>query len=101
MKVVDVHSFTSVKILKNGIIGIEIFLPNAPPLIVIRGRKGFIMCGYLNINVANKLGLIAARVAGVRSVEEMLNKEVAEVTTKAKEIGIKEGVKVKDVLELI
>ena len=98
---VNVHSFTSVKILENGIIGIEIFLPEAPPLILIRGRRGFVMCGYLNIDVANKLGLIAARVTGVKSVEEMLDKEIAEVTTKAKEVGIKEGMIVKEALKFL
>ena len=96
-----VQSIVNVKMLDHGAIGIEITLPNSPPLIVIKGRKGFIMCGYLNIDLANKLGLIAARVVGVKSVEEMLEKEIVNATNKAKELGIKEGMKVKGILKLI
>jgi len=96
-----IHGIIYVKTLENGLVGIEIILPNSPPLVIIRGRKGFVMCGYLDINVANKLGLIAARVVGVKNVEEILEKEIVNVTSKAKELGIKEGMKVKEILELI
>lgn len=82
-------------------IGIEVELPNAPPLILIRGDKGFIMCGYLNIDVAEKLGIPAIRVSGVKNIEEMIEKMISEATTKAVELGIKPGMKVKDVLSIL
>ncbi len=97
----NVNSLVNVKILNGGVLGIEVTLPDSPPLVTIRGRRGFVMCGYLNINVAEKLGLIAVRVVGVKNVEEMLDKEVAEVTSRARELGIREGMKVKDILKLL
>lgn len=80
------------------LVGIEIELPNAPPLIVLRGDKGFIMCGYLNIEVADKLEIIAARVTGVKTVDEMLEKEIVEATSKAAEYGIMPGKRVRDII---
>jgi len=83
------------------LIGVEIDLPNAPPLILIRGDEGFIMCGYLNMDVVDKIDVVAARVTGVKSVEEMLEKEISEVSKKALEKGIVKGLKVREVLKYI
>ena len=101
MDIEKVNTILRVKNIKDGVIGFEIELPNAPPLILIRGKRGFIMCGYINLDVAEKLGLVVVRVSGVSSIEEMLEKEVSNATSKAKEIGIKDGVKVKDIIDLI
>lgn len=90
-----------VKNVREGIIGVEVSLPNAPPLVAIVGRKGFVMCGYLDVIAADKLNVVAARVRGVNNIEEMLNKEVEAVTSKAIELGIKAGVKVKEVIDLL
>ncbi len=97
----DKHSVVRTESLENGVVGIEVELPNAPPLLVLRGRKGFIMCGYLDISVAEKLGLIAARVVGVSSIEEMLEKEIVEATEKARSMGVREGMKVREALRHI
>jgi len=101
MDIEKVNTILRVKNIKDGVIGYEIELPNAPPLILIRGKRGFIMCGYINLDVVEKLDLVVARVSGVSSVEEMLEKEVSNATSRAKEIGIKVGVKVKDIIDLI
>ncbi len=101
MDIEKVNTILRVKNIKDGVIGFEIELPNAPPLILIRGKRGFIMCGYINLDVVEKLDLVVARVSGVSSVEEMLEKEVSNATSRAKEIGIKVGVKVKDIIDLI
>ncbi len=97
----DVKTIINVRRVCERIIGLEVSLPNAPPLLLIKGSRGFIMCGYLNISVADKLGLVAARVVGVRTIEEMLEKNIVEVTAKAKELGIKEGMKVREALKLL
>ncbi|MCS7099057.1 MAG: DUF1805 domain-containing protein [Sulfolobales archaeon] len=89
------------KKLENGVIGIEITLPNSPPLVLLVGRRMFVMCGYLNIELAEKLGVPCIRVFGVRSVEDVLEKEITETTSKARELGIRPGVKVKDVLSAL
>jgi len=83
------------------VVGFEIDLPNAPPLIILRGDKGFIMCGYLDIEVAEKLNIIAARITGVKNIEETLDKTISEATSKAVEQGIKPGMKVRDVLKTL
>ncbi len=85
--------------LKNGVaLGIKIEVGRAP-LLLIKARKGFVMCGYLNINAANSLGDIAAKVTGVSTFEDVLRAEVVEVSEKAKGIGIREGMRGKDALE--
>jgi len=77
--------------------GFLIDLNNAP-LILIKARKGYVMCGYLNINAANKLGDIAGKVTGVKSFEDVLNAEIVEISDNAKKIGLTVGMKGKEFL---
>ncbi|MCO5381986.1 MAG: DUF1805 domain-containing protein [Methanosarcina barkeri] len=69
------------------------------PLLVIRAEKGFLMCGYLNVNAAETLGDTAAKVKGVQSFEDMLKAQVVEVTQLARELGIKPGMTGRETLE--
>lgn len=82
-------------------LGIEVSLPQSPPLIVIAGRTGFAMCGLLDVSAAEKKGLVAVKVPGVSSVEEMLEKEVAEATSKAEALGARKRAKLREVLEYL
>ncbi len=98
--------YTSIRIknvrVKNRILtGIEIELPEAPNLVLLRGDKGFVMCGYLNIDVCEKLGLIAAIVTGVKTVDDLLKAEIKAATSKARELGIAPGKKVYEIIDLI
>jgi len=77
--------------------GFRIDLNNAP-LILVKAKRGYVMCGYLNINAANKLGDIAGRVTGVKSFEDVLNAEILEVSDNAKKVGLKVGMKGRDFL---
>ncbi len=95
------ESLVKVRNVKEGVIGVEVDLPNAPPLVAIIGRRGFVMCGYLDIATADKLNAAAARVRGVRSINEMLNGEIEAVTSKAIELGIRVNAKVKEVIDLL
>lgn len=61
------------------------------PLLVIRAEKGFLMCGYLNVNAAEALGDTAAKVKGVQNFEDMLKAQVVEVTQFARELGVEPG----------
>ncbi|RLG80831.1 MAG: DUF1805 domain-containing protein [Thermoprotei archaeon] len=81
------------------LVGIKVELPNAPPLLVVKGEKGFVMCGYLNMHVVEELGVLAAIVKGISSIDELLEKEIAESTSKAREHGIFPGAKVKQILD--
>ena len=71
-------------------IGLKVDLQGAPLLLLV-AQKGYIMCGYLNIDTAERLGQAAAVVTGVKSFGDVLNAKVARLTTHAKRLGIKEG----------
>jgi len=80
--------------------GFKIELHNANFLMIV-AKKGFIMCGYLNIDTAEKLNDAACVVTGVKNFDEVLNAKIVKLTTKAKELGIKEGMLGKDALKLL
>jgi uncharacterized protein YunC (DUF1805 family) len=74
---------------------------NAPPLLLIKGTKGYVMCGYLNIDAAEKFGSAASIVSGVKTFDDVLNSSIKASTTKAKELGLEPGKIVKDVIVAI
>lgn len=89
-----------VKVGEKKALGIRIELPGAPLLLLV-APKGYVMCGYLNVETAERLGQAAAVVTGVRGIEEMLEARVAKATTKAKELGIEEGMSGREALRLM
>ncbi|PIU13396.1 MAG: hypothetical protein COT21_02120 [Hadesarchaea archaeon CG08_land_8_20_14_0_20_51_8] len=56
------------------------------------------MCGYLNLETAEKFGQVAAIVTGVKSFDDVLSAKIVKLTMKAKELGIKEGMAGRDAL---
>jgi len=82
---------------KGEVIGYYIDLGNAP-LILIQTKKGYVMCGYLNMNAANKLGDIAGKVTGVKTFDDVLNAPLVEISENAKKVGLKEGMNARDFL---
>lgn len=89
-----------IKIGNNIAIGVNLELQNAN-LIVIRAKKGYIMCGYLSMETANRLGDVAAKVKGIKNFDDALKAKIVEVSDKAKENGIKEGMTGREALELM
>jgi uncharacterized protein YunC (DUF1805 family) len=89
---------TEIKIGEKTAMGIEIPLNNAVLVIAI-GKKGFVMCGYLNIDAAEKMGDCACVVKGVKNVDELLAGEVVTLTSQAKKLGIELGMTGKEALE--
>jgi len=83
------------------LIGLEVDLPNSPPLILIKGSKGFAMCGFLNMEAADRVGVAAVMSSGVNSVEDLLEAPVKGATSKALEMGAKIGEKVSESLRRI
>ena len=74
-------------------IGVEITMPGGedhPHMLLILCRRGFVMCGYLNMETSQKLGDTAALVSGA-SFEEMLKNPVKAVTLKAAASGVETG----------
>ena len=70
-------------------------------LIVIRGSKGYIMCGYLNLSVANKFGEVAIKITGVSSISDALKSKVCSASYRAKKLGIRKNQEIKNVLKII
>ena len=87
-----------IKIGSNVALGVNLELLNAN-IIVIRAKKGYIMCGYLNMETANKLDDVAAKVTGIKNFDDALKAKIVEVSDKAKENGIKEGMNGREALE--
>lgn len=79
-------------------LGIKIDMGNAP-LILIKVKRGFIMCGYLNIDAASSMGDVAGRVKGVKDFSDILSSRVVEVTEKAKSLGLTPGITGREFLE--
>ncbi len=79
--------------------GIEIELPGAP-LILARGSKGFVMCGYLDLHTADKVNAPAAIVRGVKTIDELLKAPVVAVSASATNMGVKPGMTGYEALEL-
>ncbi len=90
-----------VKIKVNGktLTGIKVDLANAP-LLILKGEKMVVGCGYLNVETLDKMGNAACIVTGVREFEDVLNAEIKAITSKASELGAKPGMTGKDVLIL-
>lgn len=57
-------------------------------LIIASAARGFIMCGYLDIAIAEKIGDSACVVSGVTTVEELLARSVVKLTAQAKQLGV-------------
>ena len=78
--------------------GVKSTIRGGPNLLLIKGEEGFIMCGYLSSDVAERVGLAAAIVSGVSTFEDVLNAEIKFSTSKAKELGVEPGMVVKEVI---
>ncbi len=67
-------------------------------LVLIIGEKGYLACGYWNLETAEKFGDCCAIITGVNTVEEMLEKKVVNLTDSAKRSGIEIGMTGKQAL---
>jgi uncharacterized protein YunC (DUF1805 family) len=92
-------SVTSVKVDDKNCLGVKVELPDSPPLLAIIAERGFVMCGFLNMEAAEKLGVAAAVVRGVKTFEDVLNGQVKVVTSKAKNFGVEVEMKGVDALK--
>jgi len=81
-------------------LGLRVELPNSPPLLILIGQTGFIGCGFIDIEAAEKLAVAAATVTGVKTFGDVLNAEIKAATSKARARGVKIGMKGKDAIKL-
>ena len=89
----------TVKVDDKACLGVKVELPNSPPLVMVIADKGFVMCGFLNVEAAEKLGVAAAMVSGVKNFEDILNAQIKAATSKAKSLGVNVGMKGADALK--
>lgn len=89
-----------IKINGSAAIGISIGLPETPPLLLARGERGVVFCGYLNSEAAEKFNLAAAIVRGVGTVDELLERPVSYCTKKAESLGARVGMSGREALSL-
>lgn len=70
-------------------------------MIVVKARKGYIACSYVNKETAEKVGDVAAFVSGVKCVNDLLSAKIKYTTSWAEDLGIREGMSVRKALELM
>ncbi|MBU0762545.1 MAG: DUF1805 domain-containing protein [Candidatus Altiarchaeota archaeon] len=70
-------------------------------LVLLKAKRGYVMCGLLNLDTAEKLGHAACVVSGVSNADDVLNAKIIKCTSKAKKIGIREGLRGEEALELL
>lgn len=74
-------------------------------LVILTTAKGYIMCGALDVDLLNtrlaERRIIAGRALGVKSVEQLLDAPLADVTDAAREMGILPGMPGREALRLM
>ena len=82
---------------------IEAFLINlqSKNLILLRGSRGYVMCGYLNMKAAEKFKDVAIKITGISTIEEALKTSVHSCTSSANKLGISKGQPIQNVLKII
>ena len=68
-------------------------------LIVLKGSRGYVMCGYLNLAAANKFKDVAIKIVGVSTIKDALLAPAHSLSAAAKKMGIRKGKVIKDILE--
>jgi len=94
-----VISITSIKVDDKTCLGVRIELPDSPPLLLVMAEKGFVMCGFLNMEAAERMNVAAVMVSGVKTFEDVLNAQIKATTNKAKNLGIQAGMKATEALK--
>lgn len=81
-------------------VGLTFVLGNMP-LIILKAKKGYVACSYLNKDSAEHLGDVAGFVSGVKCFEDMYKAKIKHMTVWAEEMGLREGMSVKKALEIM
>jgi len=75
-------------------------------LLLLTAPKGFLACGIFDVDAINSYGRAAALVEGlpdnpIGTLERMMERRITKVNAKIREIGVHEGMAVRDALELL
>jgi uncharacterized protein YunC (DUF1805 family) len=71
-------------------------------LLMVESSRGYVMCGALDVHLLREKlsdrGIIAARAVGVKTMEELIEGFVESCTQAAEDIGIVQGMPIKEAL---
>lgn len=70
-------------------------------LLIIKAKRGYIACSYINKETAEKVGDIAGFVTGVKNLNDMFKSKIRAVTSWGEDVGLREGMSVKKALEIL
>ena len=75
-------------------------------ILLVTGSKGFLACPAIDVEACQRYGVAAAIVEStpdnpIRTLERFPNRKVTKANTKARALGIKEGMAVSDAFALI
>jgi uncharacterized protein YunC (DUF1805 family) len=91
-----------IQLSKGVAIGVLLELPKTRVL-SISTERGYVMGGTLDVAILDRLhperGILAARVTGVREIEDILTARVQDCTRAATELGVTPGMTGRDALE--
>lgn len=77
------------------------FSLGAKSLVLVKAKRGFIMCGYLNLRAAEKFYDAACVVKGVANIDDLLNATVAGLTKNAKALGVRKGMPAREAIKFL
>lgn len=97
MAVIGCHQIRGETMSTNGIENAKVELKL--PLLISKGSKGFLACGYINVETCNKTGEACAIVSGVKTHDDMKVAEIKAVSVEAEKLGVKVGMKGQEALE--
>ncbi|MGQ9494183.1 MAG: YunC family protein [Anaerolineae bacterium] len=83
----------SVKVASGSALGVRIGSPEKAGIIALIGEKGIIVCRNFDTAALEQRGVAAARVQGIKSIEEVLAAPIESCTAQARELGVTEGMK--------
>ncbi len=93
-------SIKKIKIGKKYITGFAMTLCSKN-LVVLKGSKGYVMCGYLNLAAAEKFKDVAVKITGVSTISDALGTKVFSCSKAARKLGIRRNQPIKEVLKII
>ena len=70
------------------------------PLLIVRGSKGVLACGYLKVESFTKNGDAGAIVTGVGDLDSMLDAQLVAVSEAASTLGLQPGMTGREALEM-
>lgn len=70
-------------------------------LIFVRTSSGFVGCGFFDLAVFARLGIPAAKVTGVSTIEDLLRGSVSAATPAAVLLGVTPGVRGEEAVRML